>query len=132
MQPNAAPKVAVIMPAYNEEKIIRGFMSYPPYSDLFQIIFTAESEVAAADGAWSWYERLVQFMPEEDRRNVFRPQEAYMSKIKDTYRYSILIKCPKGKRIEYSNRIAIIKEQDRNNRNKNFTAVVDINPYSFT
>jgi primosomal protein N' len=55
-----------------------------------------------------------------------------MSKIKDTYRYSILIKCPKGERIEYSNRIAIIKEQDRNNRNKNFTAVVDINPYSFT
>lgn len=117
---------------YNEEKIIRGFMSYPPYSDLFQIIFTAESEAAAAAGAGSWYDRLMLLMHEDDRSNVFRPQEAYMSKIKDTYRYSILIKCPKGKRIEYSNYIALIKEQDRKNRSKNFTAVVDINPYSFT
>jgi len=116
---------------YNEEKIIRGFMSYPPYSDLFQIIFTAESEAAAAAGAGSWYDRLMLLMHEDDRSNVFRPQEAYMSKIKDTYRYSILIKCPKGKRIEYSNYIALIKEQDRKNRSKNFTAVVDINPYSF-
>lgn len=117
---------------YNEENQIRKYMSYPPYSDLFQVVFSSENERAASEGAWSWYNRLQESMPEEDAANVFRPQEAYMSKIKDTYRYSLLIKCPKGKRNDYSSYLALLKEQDIKNKNKNYTAVVDINPYSFT
>ena len=117
---------------YETETALRKYMSYPPYSDLFQIIFTASSEASAREGAQSWYERLTAQMDEEDRKNVFRPQEAYMSRIKDTYRYSMLIKCPKGSRKKYSELIAKLREQDRKNRRKDYTAVADINPYSFT
>ena len=116
---------------YETEAALRKYMSYPPYSDLFQIIFTASSEDSAREGAEGWYERLTELMDEDDRKNVFRPQEAYMSKIKDTYRYSMLIKCPRGRRKKYSELIAQLKDQDRRNRKKNFTAVADINPYSF-
>lgn len=116
---------------YNTERQLREYMSYPPYSDLFQVVFTSDSEEDARQGAESWYERITAKMQEEDSKNVFRPQEAYMSKIKDTYRYSMLIKCPRGKRKIYSDIIATVKEYDRKNRQKNFTAVTDINPYSF-
>ena len=70
-------------------------------------------------------------MKPEDAQNVFPPQEAYMSKIRETYRYSLVIKCPKGKRHEYAGLIWSIKEDERK-KNKDYVAVVDINPYSFT
>lgn len=116
---------------YETEISLRKYMSYPPYSDLFQIIFTSSSEDGAREGAESWYERLMGQLDDEERNNVFRPQEAYMSRIKDTFRYSMLIKCPRGSRRRYSELLAMLKEQDIKKKNKNYTAVVDINPYSF-
>ena len=116
---------------YSTEIQLRKYMSYPPYSDLIQIVFTSDEQQAALAGAEDWYGRLMNAMKPEDRSSVFAPQEAYMSKIKDVYRYSMLIKCLKGKRREYSNIIESLKEEDRRKRNKKYTAVVDINPYSF-
>lgn len=116
---------------YNMEKQVRKFMKYPPYSDLFQIIFTAESKEKSYGGAYDWYKRIYTVMNEEDRKNVFRPQEAYLSKIKDIYRYSILMKCPRGRRNDYAEILARLKEEDRKKKNKEYTAIVDINPYSF-
>ena len=54
-----------------------------------------------------------------------------MSKIKEKYRYSMLVKCPKGRRRGYSDMINSIREEDKKDRKKNYTAVTDINPYSF-
>lgn len=116
---------------YDTEIQFRKYMGYPPYSDMFQIVFSAEDQQAAFEGAEDWYGRIKELLPDGEKNNVFSPQEAYMSKINDTYRYSMLIKCSKGKRRQYSELIALLKEQDRKNRKKKYTAVVDINPYSF-
>lgn len=116
---------------YAVEKRLRQYMSYPPYSDLFQLMFTSEDRESAEKGAMSWYDRIVSELGEEDAANVFRPQEAYMSRIKNTYRFSMLIKCPKGRRKYYSGILMEIREQERKNKNKNYTVVTDINPYSF-
>ena len=117
---------------YETEIALRKYMAYPPYSDLFQIIFTAAAEEDARTGAENWYCRITEKLDTEDRKNVFRPQEAYMSRIKDTYRYSMLIRCPRGKRRKYSEIIAQIKDEDSRKKKKNYTAVADVNPYSFT
>ena len=85
---------------FETEKQLRAYMGYPPYSDLFQIVFTAKREDAAKDGAESWYERIRGRMAREDQEMVFPPQQAYLGKIKDVYRYSMLIKCPQGRRAE--------------------------------
>ena len=53
-----------------------------------------------------------------------------MNKIKDTYRYCMLIKCPQGKRQAYSAAVQNIKETEKIKR-KDYTVTVDINPYSF-
>ncbi|MBQ3520273.1 MAG: primosomal protein N' [Firmicutes bacterium] len=117
---------------YREEILLRNYMAYPPYSDLFQVIFMADNPESAEAAAMDWHDRIEKRLPEEERGNLFKPQEAYMSRINDNYRYSLLIKCPKGKRREYTNILAIVKEEDKKKRKKEYTAVVDINPYSFS
>ena len=116
---------------FETEKQLRAYMGYPPYSDLFQIEFTAKREDAAKDGAESWYERIRGRMAREDQEMVFPPQQAYLGKIKDVYRYSMLIKCPQGRRAEYSRIVAAVREEDIEKKKKDYTAIVDINPYSF-
>lgn len=116
---------------FETEKQLRAYMGYPPYSDLFQIVFTAKREDAAKDGAESWYERIRGRMAREDQEMVFPPQQAYLGKIKDVYRYSMLIKCPQGRRGEYSRIVAAVREEDIEKKKKDYTAIVDINPYSF-
>ncbi len=116
---------------FETEKQLRAYMGYPPYSDLFQIVFTAKREDAAKDGAESWYERIRGRMAREDQEMVFPPQQAYLGKIKDVYRYSMLIKCPQGRRAEYSRIVAAVREEDIEKKRKDYTAIVDINPYSF-
>ena len=116
---------------YEGEIKFRKYMMYPPFSDIFQIVFTSDSQEDAKAGAALWYERLMEKMSSEDAKNVFPPQEAYMSKIRQTYRYSLIIKCPKGKRHEYAGTIWSVKEEEKNKK-KDYIAVVDINPYSFS
>ena len=116
---------------FETEKQLRAYMGYPPYSDLFQIVFTAKREDAAKDGAESWYERIRGRMAREDQEMIFPPQQAYLGKIKDIYRYSMLIKCPQGRRAEYSRIVAAVREEDIEKKKKDYTAIVDINPYSF-
>lgn len=116
---------------FETEKQLRAYMGYPPYSDLFQIVFTAKREDAAKDGAESWYERIRGRMAREDQEMVFPPQQAYLGKIKDIYRYSMLIKCPQGRRAEYSRIVAAVRGEDIEKKKKDYTAIVDINPYSF-
>ncbi len=116
---------------FETEKQLRAYMGYPPYSDLFQIVFTAKREDAAKDGAESWYKRIRGRMAREDQEMVFPPQQAYLGKIKDIYRYSMLIKCPQGLRAEYSRIVAAVREEDIEKKKKDYTAIVDINPYSF-
>ena len=120
---------------YRAENSFRKYMMYPPYSDIFQIVFTSASEEAAREGATLWHRRLMELLPEEDRVNVFDPQQAYMSRIRDTYRYSLIIKCPRGSRQRYAGMINILQEEETLRARKkkaDFIAVVDINPYSFT
>ena len=116
---------------YKGEMKFRKFMMYPPFSDIFQILFTSDRKADAKAGAEMWYERLTNIMSPEDAKNVFPPQQAYMSKIRQTYRYSLIIKCPKGRRHDYAGIIWSVKEEERTKK-KNYIAVVDINPYSFS
>ncbi|MGX8774690.1 MAG: helicase-related protein, partial [Bacillota bacterium] len=119
---------------FEAEDKFRKFMMYPPYSDIFQIMFTSKSQEAALAGAEKWHRRIGELLPEEERGNLFNPQEAYMSKIRDTYRYSLVMKCPKGKRHLYAGIVCRVRaeEAEEARGRQDYIAVVDINPYSFT
>ena len=120
---------------YEAEDKFRKFMMYPPYSDIFQILFTSDVQEAALAGAEKWHSRLEELLPAEDRNNLFQPQEAYMSKIRDTYRYSLVLKCPRGKRHQYAALVYKIRAEEieeTRRKKQDYNAVVDINPYSFS
>ncbi len=115
---------------FREEIAFRRIMNYPPFSDIMQILFTAKEAASAEEGARRWYEQLMRLLPPEEQGNVFRPQEAYMSRIRDVYRYSLVLRCPLGKRAEYAKILRSLKEKDAKAK-AGYLAVVDINPYSF-
>ncbi len=115
---------------YEEELMLRQMMGYPPYSDLFQVVFSSKSEaVARAGGEW-WFADMTEILGEDESVNVFEPQPAPMNKIKETYRYCMLIKCPQGKRKNYAEALKKVKEKNKDKKNT-YTVTVDINPYSF-
>ncbi len=114
---------------FGEELKFRSLMNYPPYSDMIQILFTSKDESAAREGAERWYEQIRSRLGQE-AANVFTPQQAYLSRIRDIYRYSLVIRCPRGRRKIYSDLLRSLKEEDARRRVR-YTAVVDINPYSF-
>ena len=119
---------------YEIEKRFRKYMMYPPYSDIFQILFTADTPEAAKAGATAWHSRLGELLGEDDARYLFPPHEAYMSKVRETYRYSLIIKCPRGKRRVYAAMIRSLQTErasEDGKRGQDYIAVVDVNPYSF-
>ena len=73
-------------------------MNYPPFSDIMQILFTAKEAASAEEGARRWYEQLMRLLPPEEQGNVFRPQEAYMSRIRDDLQVFSGHTLPPGKR----------------------------------
>ncbi len=115
---------------YEDEVQLRQLMGYPPYSDLFQLVFASKNESAAKNGALIWHEQITEMLGAEEGLNVFRPQPAPMNKIKETYRYCMLIKCPQGRRKSYAETIEIIKEKNKDKKST-YAVTVDINPYSF-
>lgn len=115
---------------YEAEIRFRSYMKYPPYSDLMQLVFSSKDEKRAAASAQKWYETICRALGEGEAGNIFIPQPAPMNKIKDTYRYCMLIKCPQGKRRGYSAALQRINETEKRNK-KDYTVTVDINPYSF-
>ncbi|MCL2170276.1 MAG: primosomal protein N' [Defluviitaleaceae bacterium] len=77
---------------YNHEIEIRRQMNYPPYTHIFQILFTGESEkqlILALN-------TLVAIMKQANRKNLCEmlgPAPAQVVKIKENYRWKVLVKC---------------------------------------
>ena len=115
---------------YRKEIEFRKLMRYPPFSDMIQILFTSRDPEISEKGAVRWYDEIRAKLPAEDRKDVFAPQEAYMSRIRDVYRYSLVIRCGPGKRQQFARMLRELKEEDAKNRAP-WVSVVDINPYSF-
>ena len=115
---------------FAQETLFRQAMGYPPFGDMIQVLFSSEREAEARDGANHWYEQICRSLPEKERGNVFPPQEAYMHKIGERYRYSLVIRCPRGRRSQYTGILRALKEEDTKRRVR-YLAVADVNPYSF-
>lgn len=114
---------------FDEEIKLRRFMDYPPFTDLIMINFTSED----AELASSWAARCKKYMENtlggRLKTKITMPRIATNFKGKDSIRFYIFVKCPKGERNKYVyylenfNKI-LIKEKIKCNMD------LDINPYS--
>ena len=113
---------------FKGEIAIRQFMDYPPFSDMISVSFTDDVEKEAYDTA----DRCKIYLEQTKLKNsdkIFEPKIAYNFKGKDSYRYNILIKAPKGERNKYIYYLDVFGERLTNSKSScNMT--IDVNPYS--
>ncbi len=116
---------------YLREIQLRKLLNYPPYCDLFEIIFAGQEEKKVIDAAKHCEKRLKEALEEEDNKNIFTPKPAPIYKLGENFRYHILIKCPKGRRNKYALEIDKIRKEVSMNKKNKYNMYIDVNPYSF-
>ena len=95
-----------------------------------QLVFSSKDQNAARAGGELWRKEILILLGGSDK-NVFPLQAAPINRIKDTYRYSMLIKSLKGKRALFAEVLRQVKEKHIYDRNKKYNVAIDYNPYSF-
>ena len=114
---------------FRSEISIRKLMGYPPFTDIITVSFTAKDEATAVAFGERCKNYIEKLFSAEDKTAVLSPKFASGFKGKDSVRFYILIKCPKGKRNEYiyyleNFRKILIEEKTSCNMD------IDVNPYS--
>jgi primosomal protein N' (replication factor Y) len=104
-------------------------MEYPPFTDLILVEFTSENETQAFETAEKCKDYLLRCSIEENGEHIFSPKVSYHFKGKESFRYYIMIKCPKGLRNKY---IYYINAFGSNlvKRKSSCNMTIDVNPYS--
>lgn len=111
---------------FQRETAVRNFMEYPPFGDIIMVNLTSLREETAAACA----ERCRLYMEKAENIKVLSPKVALSFKGKDSFRYYVLIKCPKGERnrcVYYLDNFGRILLKDK----VDCTVGIDVNPYSF-
>ncbi|MDR0520116.1 MAG: primosomal protein N' [Clostridiales Family XIII bacterium] len=115
---------------YRTEDLIRRTLSYPPYSDIYQVTATAKSEGAAARGAQAVLAALLGAVGAGERANILGPQKALVYKQGSDFRYSLNIKAQPAKRGAYESALAQIKKKINTDKAAGYRIMVDVNPFS--
>lgn len=87
---------------YNNEIMLRKLMIYPPFCDIYSATFTGENENTVVLCSKAFFDRLVEYNSNEFKDIklvVLGPTQAKISKINNTYRYRLAIKCKNSQRI---------------------------------
>jgi primosomal protein N' (replication factor Y) len=114
---------------FETEIRIREFMDYPPFTDLILVEFTSSYEQTAMETAEHCRAYLLKSPIDNEAEQIFAPKLSSHFKGKDSYRYYILIKCPKGLRNRYIHYIhGFGNELVKQKIDCNLT--IDVNPYS--
>ncbi|MBO5409121.1 MAG: primosomal protein N' [Clostridia bacterium] len=119
---------------YENEIIFRKNVKYPPFSEIINVIFTGTDEkkiFSMADGIKQIMTEKVDFYGErKDYIAMYGPVPCGVSKIRNQYRYHILIKCTRADRVETSFSEAV-KTLILANKSNDITVSVDVNPVNF-
>ena len=88
-------------PAFFEtEYALRRILTYPPFCDIYGVFFVSEDENAAALAAKAFFDTPVLENKEQQQKLiVLGPSPARISKISNTYRYRLAIKCKNSKSV---------------------------------
>lgn len=113
---------------FKQEIRLRNYMNYPPFSDLICVEFTSIKEELAQQIANSCLNYL-KGSELEGSENIFSPKLSESFRNSDSYRYHILIKCPRGHRNNYIHYIRFFRKQIINNK-VDCVITIDVNPYS--
>lgn len=115
---------------YNNEIMIRKLMIYPPFCDIYSATFTGENENTVALCSKVFFDRLVEYNSNEFKDIklvVLGPTQAKISKINNTYRYRLAIKCKNSQRIRQMI-TKILKDVNKDKVYSKISISISLNP----
>lgn len=116
---------------YQRERLIREQIVYPPFSDLIQLVLSAETEEEAEKVSRQVVSNFLALAGRDEEKYVLGPGPAPMNKIKGLHRYQLLIKCMPGKWEQYGPILNKIKLGISTDKKATCLISIDRNPYSF-
>ena len=111
---------------YNTEIVLRKMLKYPPFCDIILIKFQGTSIQELKKASVIVYNKMKEF--KNDSLLIYKPVPAPIDKIKNKYRWRMIIKCKINSKL-----LDIIKysiEDEQISKMKNTSIIVDINPNS--
>ncbi len=119
---------------YENEIVFRNQIKYPPFCEIVNVIFTGTDEkkiFSMADGIKQIMTEKVDFYGERKHYlAMYGPSPCGISKIRNQYRYHILIKCTCAQNIETSFSESV-KALILANKSNDIHVQVDVNPVNF-
>lgn len=115
---------------YNNEIMIRKLMIYPPFCDIYSATFTGKNENTVALCSKAFFDRLVEYNSNEFKDIklvVLGPTQAKISKINNTYRYRLAIKCKNSQRIRQMI-TKILKDVNKDKVYSKISISISLNP----
>ena len=107
---------------YDQEIKLRKILKYPPFCDIIRVEVSSLNEEETRKTITSMYEKLLKHNDKE--MSIFAPMPSPISKIKNRYRWRIIIKCLIG-----NNVIRKLDETTKSIKTNQDTRIsVDINP----
>lgn len=77
---------------YQKEIELRKQLNYPPFTHIFLILITGTNEKAVISNAYKLME-IMKYLNKKKKFELFGPVPAILSKIKNKYRWRIIVKC---------------------------------------
>lgn len=115
---------------YKSEMSMRSLMIYPPYCDIYSATFTGENENTVALCSKEFYSSIVELTEGEYsgvKLIVLGPTPAKISKINNSYRYRLAMKCKNSSKVR--NMITeIIKKIGKIKEYRDVSISIDLNP----
>ncbi|MBR2559453.1 MAG: primosomal protein N' [Firmicutes bacterium] len=112
---------------FRQEIEYRRLMGYPPFSDIIAMEFTGKDDAEVREEAEHFYELI---SSRKGGGEIFAPKEArHFKGSRDSVRYYVLIKSPKGERNAYMQKLVHYVEA-RVGKGSGITYGADVNPYS--
>lgn len=115
---------------YDTEIKLREYMEYPPFSDLIQVTFEAETQEDAWDAANQWHKGLIRLLGKDQADRIYPPQPAGKMRDRENFRSYMIIKSPPGKRNHYMEALDRMKETKNTEKRSRYNVSIDVNPYS--
>lgn len=119
---------------YNEEIKIRRLFSYSPFNNIIRILISGDNEKLVIKTSNKIYEAIFYILNKKDYNNVkgiFLPNPCLISKVKNKYRWQIIIK---DEEIKLENLKKLVKyiciDKSEKLFDKNINISIDINPSS--
>lgn len=111
------------MPFYEIEQSIRQNLKYPPFCDIIILVVSAEKKEVAEQTIKNIEKDLFQKLKNVENTNIYQSMPAPIDRIKNKYRYRMIIKCNFGDTI-----IDILTECLEKNKNSKAQIAIYRNP----